>query len=45
LAALSQFISRLGERVLLLYKLLKKADRFAWTPEAQDDEDTLKMSK
>jgi hypothetical protein len=32
LAALSQFISRLGERVLLLYKLLKKADRFAWTP-------------
>jgi hypothetical protein len=32
LAALSQFISRLGERVLLLYKLLKKADCFAWTP-------------
>jgi hypothetical protein len=45
LAALSQFISRLGERVLLLYKLLKKADCFTWTPEAQDDEDTLKMSK
>jgi hypothetical protein len=28
LAALSRFISRLGERGLPLYKLLKKADRF-----------------
>jgi hypothetical protein len=33
-AALSQFISCLGEQGLPLYKLLKKADRFAWTPEA-----------
>ena len=34
LAALSRFISRLGERGLPLYRLLKKADRFEWTPEA-----------
>jgi hypothetical protein len=34
LAALSQFISRLGEQGLPLYKLLKNTDRFAWTPEA-----------
>ena len=35
LAALSRFISRLGERALPLYRLLKKADHFSWTPEAQ----------
>ena len=34
LAALSRFISRLGERGLPLYRLLKKVDRFEWTPEA-----------
>ena len=34
LAALSRFISRLGERVLPMYKLLKKSDHFAWTDEA-----------
>jgi hypothetical protein len=34
LAALSHFISRLGERGLPLYRLLKKTDCFAWTPEA-----------
>ncbi|CAO2207897.1 unnamed protein product [Urochloa humidicola] len=42
LAALSRFISRLGERVLPLYRLLKKADRFRWTPEAQEALDKLK---
>jgi hypothetical protein len=42
LAALSRFISRLGKRGLPLYKLLKKADRFAWTPEAQEALDKLK---
>jgi hypothetical protein len=36
LAALSQFISRLGERGLALYKLLKKSDQFRWTDEAQE---------
>jgi len=35
LAALSQFISRLGERGMPLYKLLKKIDAFIWIEEAQ----------
>ena len=32
LAALSHFISRLGEKALPLYRLLKKAECFSWTP-------------
>ena len=43
LAALSRFISRLGERGLPLYRLLKKADRFKWTPEAQEALDMVKQ--
>ena len=35
LAALSRFISRLGERGMPLYKLLKKTDMLVWTEEAQ----------
>ena len=35
LAALSRFISRLGEKALPLYRLMKKADKFEWTPEAE----------
>jgi hypothetical protein len=34
LAALECFISRLGEKGLLLYRLLKKHERFSWTVEA-----------
>jgi hypothetical protein len=34
LAALSRFISRLGEKGLPLYHLLKKHERFSWTTEA-----------
>ena len=34
LAALSWFISRLGERGMPLYKLLQKKDTFIWTEEA-----------
>ena len=34
LAALSRFISRLSERGIPLYKLLKKMDTFVWTEEA-----------
>ena len=37
------FISRLGERGLRLYRLLKKADHFKWTPEAQEALDTVKQ--
>src|SRR3954464_6282201 len=33
LAALSRFISRLGERTLPFYQLLKKGEKFEWTGE------------
>jgi hypothetical protein len=36
LAALSRFISRLGEKGLPLYHLLRKAECFTWTPEAEE---------
>jgi hypothetical protein len=42
LAALSHFISRLDERGLPLYRLLKKTNRFTWTPKAQEALDRLK---
>jgi hypothetical protein len=42
LAALSRFISRLGEKGLPLYRLLKKHERFSWTVEAQNALDKLK---
>jgi hypothetical protein len=42
LAALSRFISRLGERGMPLYRLLKKLDTFVWTEEAQQALDSLK---
>jgi hypothetical protein len=35
LAALSRFISCLGERGLPLYRHLRKTERFTWTPEAE----------
>jgi hypothetical protein len=34
LAALSHFISHLDEKGLPLYRLLRKSERFSWTPEA-----------
>src|SRR5215216_6028893 len=33
-AAVSRFVSRLGEKALPLYKVLKKADKFTWKDEA-----------
>ena len=44
LAALSRFISWLGERGMPLYKLLKKTDAFVWTEEAQQALESLKTS-
>jgi ribonuclease HI len=44
LAALSRFISQLGERGLPLYRLLKKHERFSWTVEAQEALDKLKAT-
>jgi hypothetical protein len=42
MAALSRFISRLGEKGLPFYKFLKKVDKFQWTSEAQEALDALK---
>jgi hypothetical protein len=42
LAALSRFISRLGEKGLPLYRLLKKHERFSWIVEAQEALNKLK---
>src|ERR1041384_3822219 len=36
LATLSRFISRLGERTLPFYKLLRKGEKFEWTEEASN---------
>jgi hypothetical protein len=42
LTALSRFISRLGERGLPLYRPLRKAECFTWTPEAEEALGNLK---
>jgi hypothetical protein len=42
LAALSRFISHLGEKGLPLYRLLRKAECFTWTPEAEEALENLK---
>jgi hypothetical protein len=41
---LIRFISRLSEKGLPLYRLLKKHERFSWTAEAQEALDKLKAS-
>jgi hypothetical protein len=41
LVALNRFISRLDEQGLPLYRLLRKTDRFTWTPVAQKALDGL----
>ena len=44
MAALGHFISKLGEKGLPFFKLLKKADKFAWNDEAQAAFEKLKDS-
>ena len=44
LVTLSHFISRLGEKGLPLYRLLRKTEHFLWTPEAQEALNRLKAS-
>jgi hypothetical protein len=43
LAALSRFISCLGEKGLPLYRLLRKTERFTWTPKAEEALENLKV--
>src|SRR5438105_12713329 len=42
MSALSRFVSRLGERAMPFYKLLKKQDKFQWTSEVQQAFEELK---
>ena len=42
MAALNHFISRLGEKGLPFFKLLKKTDKFEWTKEADESFKKLK---
>ena len=42
LAALSRFISRLSEKALPLYRLMKKSDKFEWNDEAEAAFEELK---
>jgi hypothetical protein len=44
LTSLRRFISRLSEKGLPLYRLLKKHERFSWTVEAQEALDKLKVT-
>jgi hypothetical protein len=44
LAALSRFISRLGEKTLPLYRLLNKSEHFSWTLEAEEALTKLKAT-
>src|SRR6185437_12309816 len=44
LAALSRFISHLGEKGLPLYRLLRKTKHFTWTHEAKEALDRMKAS-
>jgi hypothetical protein len=44
LAALSRFISRLGEKALPLYRILKKSEHFSWALEAEEALSKLKAT-
>jgi hypothetical protein len=44
MAALGRFISKLGEKGLPFFKILKKADKFMWDDEAQKVFEALKES-
>jgi hypothetical protein len=43
MAALNRFISRLGEKGLPFFKVLKKTGKFEWTEEAKEPFESLKM--
>ena len=43
IAALSSFISRLGEKAIPLYRLLKKTYEFVWDKDAAEALEALKL--
>jgi hypothetical protein len=44
LASLSRFVSRLGEKAMPLYQLMKKTDHFVWSQRANDAFNDLKRA-
>jgi hypothetical protein len=42
LASLSRFVSRLGEKAMPLYQLMKKTDHFVWSQRTDDAFNDLK---
>jgi hypothetical protein len=44
MAALGRFISKIGEKGLPFFKLLKKSDKFEWTGEADQALEELRPS-
>jgi hypothetical protein len=44
LASLSRFVSRLGEKAMPLYQLMKKMDHFIWSQRADDAFNDLKRA-
>jgi hypothetical protein len=44
LASLSRFVSRLGEKAMPLYQLMKKTDHFVWSHPADDTFNDLKRA-
>jgi hypothetical protein len=44
LALVSQFVSRLGEKAMPLYQLMKKTDHFVWSQRANDAFNDLKRA-
>ena len=43
IAALSRFISRLGEKAIPLYQMMKKTDHFVWSDAANEAFEALKI--
>jgi hypothetical protein len=44
LASLSRFVSRLGEKAMPLYQLMKKMDHFVWSQRTDDAFNDLKRA-
>ena len=42
LASLTRFLNRLGEKAIPLYQLMKKTEKFTWTPQENEAFQELK---